>query len=431
MVTLIVDNGSTLPNPPDEASSVLRVLPNMETRLNGDPKTEAFIAESGFKTTSNLRVVVTDRDGTVSRPVRIYDPEDFVADPSTPNQPLTTQVWSPILNLYTVVRLGNYLYGIDYDLGKVVEMYGIAPYAATGVTYQQPVSRTSKYQARGQELVVVDGVLYGLFAYPDSGFANYDPSVLVRFEINPGLKIEAEAMSNDDPNSGGVFEMNAFALASNGGYLYVASIGGVQGQDKPNSHSALQRIAVNFPDNAPALTILTPGQLPAGVYEFRDISFDDDGNAYLFTGTYNSNWNMNWTLYKSADITVLLELEEFDSATDVAGYYWSAQYAADNNRLWFVRGNDIWVYDADDAESAGILTMSDLIGSSTIPYDSLNDLAYIGVPTAPPGRRALRGYKSHWQRSNSDLARAVRAITRGRPEATEEEVAQARASLAK
>jgi hypothetical protein len=332
------------------------------------------------------------------------------------------------LNLYTVVRLGNYLYGIDYDLGKVVEMYGIAPYATTGVTYQQPNSTANDYPPRGQELIVVNGVLYGLFAYPDSSFSTYDPSVLVRFDVNPGLGITAAATSNDDPNIGGVFAENAFALASNGGDLYVAAIGGMQGQDKPNPNSALQSIPAGFSDGDPATTVLIPGDLPSGVYEFRDISFDGSGNAYLFTGTYNSSWNMNWAIYTSADIADPGALTQFDAATG-PGYFWSAQYTADNNRLWFAHGNDVWVYDASDANSAGILEMSDLIAGSTIAYDSLGDLCYIGVNGIV--RRALRGYRSHWQRSNSALARAVRALTKGRPEPTEEELAQARASLAK
>jgi hypothetical protein len=438
MATVIVDNGGSLPSSHAPAPSVLTVTPNMETRLNGDPKVEAF-TDSASTTASDLRVIATDREAGKNRDVNIYDPVNFLNSPTTvSNNPIDTQTW-PEENLYTVVRLGNYLYGIDYDLGIVFEVSGTLPYTATGRTYQQPVSRTSSYPARGQELIVVDGVLYGLFAYPDSSFTNYDPSVVVRFDVS-GTNITAVATSDETPvptpppptppTQRTSFSENAFALATDGSYLYVASIGGRQGQGSANVNSALQRIPAGFLNGDPALPVLDPTQLPNGQYEFRDICFDGNGTAYLFTGIYNNNWNMDWTIYTSANITNPRSLIKFDDALNVAGYFWSAQYTADNDRLWFAHGNDIWVYDAANAASAGILTMSALIGSSTVPYDSLNDLCLVGVDTTGR-RRALRGYKSHWQRSNSDLARAVRALTKGRPEPTEEEVAQARASLAK
>ena len=183
MAGLITDNGGAL-------SGALTTYADMETNLNGDPKVEAFAAESGATTTSNLRVAATDRvASTPGQPVYIYDPVDVVNNKPNPTPPLVKQAWPPIENLYTVVRLGDYLYAIDYDIGRIIEINGTTPYAPTGVTYQQPVSTTSGYPARGQELIVVNGVLYGLFAYPDSNFTNYDPSVVVRFNVSPATRL--------------------------------------------------------------------------------------------------------------------------------------------------------------------------------------------------------------------------------------------------
>ena len=420
MAGLITDNGGAL-------SGALTTYADMETNLNGDPKVEAFAAESGATTTSYLRVAATDRvASTPGKPVYIYDPVDVVNNKPNPTPPLVKQAWPPIENLYTVVRLGDYLYAIDYDIGRIIEINGTTPYAPTGVTYQQPVSTTSGYPARGQELIVVNGVLYGLFAYPDSNFTNYDPSVVVRFNVSPGVSITADATSNDTPPAPPTprtsFAENAFALASDGTNLYVASIGGRQGQSSPNPNSAIQSIPVGFGDGDPAVHVMSPSDLPTA-YEFRDISFDSSGRAYIFAGTYNGNWNMDGLLF----ITDFTTNTTITTISNVSGYYWSAQYTSDNNRVWFARGNDVYVYNATRPTAApGIQTIATLAGSGGIPYDSLNDLCYIGVDG---GRRALRGYKSHWQKSNSPLARAVRAITKGRPEPTAEELAQAQASL--
>jgi hypothetical protein len=421
MAGLITDNGGAL-------SGALTTYADMENRLDGDPKVEAFGDAATPSTTSDLRVVATDRDNLNTPPgvrnVYIYDPVSF-----TTNQPLVTRTWPPIVNLYTVVRLGNYLYAIDYDLGRVIEINGTTPYAPTGITYQQPVSTTSGYPARGQELIVVNGELYGLFAYPDSNFTNYDPSVVVRFNVSPGVSITAAATSNDTPNtpsSERSFEKNAFALAASGTNLYVASIGGRQGQSSPNPDSRLQRIPVGFANGEPAVHVMSPSDLPTA-YEFRDISFDNRGRAYVFAGTYNTNWNMDGVLFSTTNFSNLTTFDPNNPISNIPGYFWSAQYTSDNNRVWFAHGNDVYVYDAARPTAApGTQKIGTLSGGGAITYDSLNDLCYIGVDG---GRRALRGYKSHWQKSNSPLARAVRAITKGRPEPTAEELAQAQASL--
>ena len=420
MAGLITDNGGAL-------STALTTTSNMENRLNGDPKVEAF-ADPDTETASNLRVVATDRVASTKRDVYIYDPVSF-----TTNQPLETQIW-PEENLYTLVRLGDYLYGIDYDLGIVFEVDGAAPYAPTGVTYPQPVSSTNKYPARGQDLVVVNGVLYGLFAYPDGSFVTYDPSVVVCFNVVPGTSITAAATSDDTPPPSPLpappiprtsFAENAFALASNGTNLYVASIGGDQKQGNPNTTTAIQSIRLNFADGAAATNVMKLGD--AGQYEYRDISFDNSGKAYILVGTYNASWNLAGQLFSTPDFRTLTPIETLPGTAP--GYYWAAQWTPDNQRIWFAHGNDVYVYDATNTALApGVQGIATLAGSGGA-YDNLNDLCYVGVDGT--GRRALRGYRSHWQKSNSPLARAVRAITKGRPEPTAEELAQAQASLGK
>jgi hypothetical protein len=139
---------------------------------------------------------------------------------------------------------------------------------------------------------------------------------------------------------------------------------------------------------------------------------------------------MNGQLF-SAPASNFATRTPIDSPSNIPGYFWSAQYTEDNDRLWYAHGNDVWVYDADTASttSPAVLGMAVLKGNGS--YDSLNDLGYVGAEDNAHRhkKRALRGYRSPLQRSKSPLAVALRAITGGRPEATAKEMAQARAMI--
>jgi hypothetical protein len=425
MAGVITDNGGALPSPTPPATPTLVVTPDMETNLNGDPKVEPFTdADSG--TTSTLRVVATERSGTTTNVAYIYDPVDVVNPPSPPPSPpyISNPTWTN-QNLYTLVRVGSYLYTIDYDRGIVIEVNGTAPYAETGVSYT--FTPPTGWKGCGQALIVVGNTLYGLFACPDSTWSSYTNSRLVRFTINPGVSITAPNVSDINAN----LEQNAFAIASDGTSFYIASIGGPQGSSgQGNPNSKLQSLPTTFTNRTPASSVLVPSQLPSGAVkslEFRDVSLDGSGNFYIFVGTYNASWNMDGFIYRAA-LATPTTLTQFAAVSNVPGYFWSAQYTPDNDRVWFAHGNDIYVYDATNyLTSIGILHMSDLISTGGIAYDSLNDLCFIGTDTGT--RVRLSGYKSPLQVSKTPLAVALRAITQGRPEATEEEIAQAQASL--
>jgi hypothetical protein len=381
-----------------DTGSTVRAIPNLRTLyLNGDPKVEGFI-----DTASNLRIAVTDREADAYRPVYIYDAA------STAGTLISTQTW-PEENLYTLTRLGNFLYGIDYDTATVFEVNASAPYAATGITY--PLASSffhAGFTARGQALTVVDDVLYGLYAFPDSTFANYAPSLIVRFDVVGGTSI---AVAESNPN----IEKNAFSFADNDGEIFIASIGGRQYNNFPsyNTNSKIQ--SVDCPAVSTGLTTrMSNADLP---YEYRGISFRN-GTAYVLAGAYDSSWQLKGKLVSTTDFTNLTNIDDFSTAA-IYGYYWSAQYTPDNDRLWYTRGNDVRVYDAANLPTiVGTLPMSTLKGSGA--YTDLNDLTYVGKL----GTFKLSGYRSHIHRSRSKFAQAARALTKGRPELTEEEFTQ-------
>jgi hypothetical protein len=401
MAGRIVDNGGSLPG-------ALTVIPDLHTFLNnGDPKVEGFIDGNG-----KLRIAATDYVKGSQEPVFIYDAPSGV-------QVGNSVSWSED-NLYTLVKCGDFLYAIDYDNAKVIEI-NATTYLQTKRVYTLASSFNpdpSTYQAVGQELIVVNGVLYGLFAFPDMSWASYAPSLIVRFDLS-GTNI-AVASSNAN------LAKNAFAVASDGTSLYVAAIGGPQQSGTYNADSRLQSLPLSFvPSSIPA-NLLQPDDdnFP---FEIRDITFKGS-MAYVFAGKYDANWNMDGLLF-SAPATDFDDRSDIDEPSGEPGYFWSVQYTADNNRLWYARGNPIRVYDAGSGTVPGLsvtLDMDTLKGSGS--YDSLNDLTYVGAE--PVERRAsLRGYRSPLQRSKSPLAVALRAITNGRPEATAKEMAQARAMI--
>jgi hypothetical protein len=388
--------------------------------LNGDPKVEGFV-DAG----SNLRIAVTDREANMNRPVYIHD----ALDGSTVATP--TPTW-PEQNLYTLVRLGAYLYAIDYDNAKVIEI-NASTYLATGVSYTlESKFVPSGRQAVGQALIVIGSKLYGLFSFPDSTWNSYAPSLLVRFTLNPGVSITVA----DTPNETGYnknIAPNAFSMAVQGTDLYIAAIGGKQTTSGYNSDSRLQKIAYGTLklNNATVTDVITP-DAATFPYDIRDISFKGS-TAYVLAGTYGPGptptdpWVMKGKLFSTTDfkISTLSVIDDFTAG--VTGYYWAAQYTPDNDRIWYARGNDIWVYNASaltppSSTPIAMLPMSTLKGGGN--YDSLNDLTYVGAA----GNISLRGYRSPLQRSNTPFAQTARALTRGRPELTEAEFQQLRGS---
>lgn len=395
----------------DSGGSSVFAAPGLQTGLNGDPKVEGFSDPGG-----DLRLAVTDYVAGTPQPVTIYDPLTQLS--------LTTQTWSSVTNLYTLVRLGSYLYALDYDNARVVQI-DPTTYTETGKSLSlssSGVPLPSGYTPYGQALIVVGGELYGLFSFADGTWANYANSMLVRFTISgSGITVGATDYNN-------ALAKNAFSLAAYGSDIYIAAIGGAQGSSgTPNPNSCVQKIGISGSlSGAGVMPVLTQSDF---AYEYRDISFDASGNAYVLMGTYNSSWNLAGKLVKVAAFSPLASTD-VDTFSTAPGYFWSAQYTADNNRIWFARGNAIRVYDASSfATPDATLTLSandpstnpgGLIETGNL-YDSINDLTYIGAAGA---RTSLRGYRSPLQASASPRAVAARALTRGRPELTEEESRQ-------
>jgi hypothetical protein len=410
MAGRLIDDGTS---PVTDAITVSAGMSaNYDPPLNGDPKVEGFIDAD-----DNLRVAVTDYVKASQEPVYIHD----ATDGSQVAGPLD---W-PEDNLYTLVKFGDFLYAIDYDNAKVIEIDASTYEAteATPYTYTAPAG----YQAVGQALIVFNDALYGLFACPNSGWTDYAPSVLVRLDISYDEDLEHNVITADTVNA--KLAKNAFAIAGATigtppiPTLFVAAIGGEQSAGY-NANSRLQSLPASFVATTNPVDRMSPSAtLP---YEFRDISFKGT-TAYVLVGANDANWNLNGKLFSTTDFNVA-NISTIDAFTGASGYFWSAQYTAAPDRIWYAHGNEVWVYDTNSiATTPAKKTIGDLAGGGS--YTNLNDLTYVG--SVPGARVSLRGYRSPLQRSRSPLAQALRAITKGRPVATKEEIEQAKASLEK
>jgi hypothetical protein len=403
MAGRIVDNGTTVTPHPDMSPTLTDTF-----TWNGDPTVQGFDLSS-----SALRIAVTDYTGTAGQPVRIYN-----ATTGALNTTISSG-WSNVTNLYGIVKIGSYLYAIDYDNGRVVEI-NPSTYAQTGVSYTLPsvtVSGTT-YYPHGQALLAIGNTLYGLFSYANSGFTAYTNSELVKFAITGNSSI-----SIADSNSN--FAQNAYALTANtaNSNIYVASIGGEQTAGSYNTGSAIQSISYSSTlSGVTPTTVMSPSSTYP--YNFLDISFNTNpspATAYILMGAYNSGYTgTNGVLLSTTDFT---NFTTIDTISNAAGYYWAAQYTTENNRIWYARGNPIWVYDASSTSTpVAQLTLSSgsLLSSGDPAYTNLSNFSFVD----PPTNKALRGYRSPVQASNTAWAVKARAITQGRPSLTTEEVEQ-------
>jgi hypothetical protein len=391
------DSNSDITTAPDMAGGTTSIP------LNGDPNVQGF----GFGSTQGI--AVTDYTGSTGNPVYIYN---------AINGDLQTTVssgWSDVANLYDLVTVGNYVYALDYDNGRVVEINPNSGYTQTGSFYTVPsvVQSGVTYYPHGVALLNISGSLYGLFAFANSSFTTYTNSKLIKFTIVGGKSINV-GVNNFNSN----FAQNAFAMSMSGSELYVASIGGYQGTGY-NTTSSIQSIAYGSTlRTATVSTVMSPSSTYP--YNFLDISFDGS-TAFVLMGAYNASYNITGVLLKTTNFTTFTTLNGF---TNIPYYYWSAQYTSDNNRLWFARGNEIWVYDAARTGTPVAeltLTAGSLLSDDEpYPYNNISNFSIVD----PAGHTALRGYRSPMQASHSEWATRARALAQGRPMLTQEELDQ-------
>jgi hypothetical protein len=419
----IVDTGGT-------SSSAIKAYPDMATELNGvalngDPIVQGFPESNG-----DPGIDLTDYTGSSGQPVAIYNAN---ATGGTLNKTITGG-WPNVVNLYDLVPVGSYVYAIDYDNARVVEISpstftqtASTPYSAPSVTVGNYT-----YKAYGQQLLNVNGTLYALFSYwiynSSTGTFTYTNSALAKLNISPGKSITLSSANV-------AFGANGFAMASttigSTPYIYVASLGGPIEGSTYNSNSEIQAVSVNNFTATPT-QVLTTATYP---YNFYDISFNGS-TVYILMATYTGDFAatngllLQGTVSSSNAPNFTGTYSTLDTISAAPGYYWTAQYVSGDNRIWEGRGNDIWAFNASTKKPLAKLTFSasdpfgstGLLISSGDPYNTLSGFSYVD----PVSKKSVtaRGYRSPFQVSRSSELAPAQAILQGRPGLTQEELKQ-------
>ncbi|WP_333594673.1 hypothetical protein [Anaerospora hongkongensis] len=375
--------------------------------LNKDPSLYSF---QDAASPGQLRVALSQykrvQGGAhITADIGIYDP---FANPWTV---ISQKKWNHIENLYGVVTLGDSLYGIDYDGARIVRI------TMTGDSYTEIGSYTfpgtAGYQSNGVAIAAVDGYLYGLFTTVNNPWLTspqYLNSTVVK--LDAGLVPVTGGQVSVGKNA---FTLEPFTTVSGTTAttcLYVACIGGRQNFGSHNPDSCLDVVDLS--------TMTAKTAFKAGVAngtsdqaDFRDITFSNDGTAYILTGRYNADYEtLSGTLYKTSAAAIqaqaaaaqpaLLSLVAVPAVNlqNMSGFFWAVLYengaAAANDRLWFARGNDVAVYNLPpgsiQAQPFAALTPEQNLGLA-----NLNSVApfWEAVPVRRASRPAPRSLTSH------------------------------------
>ncbi|WP_312561107.1 hypothetical protein [Anaerospora sp.] len=375
--------------------------------LNKDPSLHSF---QDSASPGQLRVALAQykrvQGGAhIAADIGIYDP---FANPWTM---ISQKKWNHIENLYGVVTLGDFLYGIDYDGARIVRI------TMTGDSYTEIGSYsfpgTAGYQSNGVAIAAVDGYLYGLFTTVNNPWISspqYLNSTVVK--LDAGLVPVTGGQASVGKNA---FTLEPFTTVSGTTAttcLYVACIGDRQNFGSHNPDSCLDVVDLS---TMTAKTAFKAGAAngTSDQADFRDITFSNDGTAYILTGRYNVDYEtLTGTLYKTSAAAILAQAAANQPALlsqvaipainlqNTSGFFWAILYenglAANNDRLWFARGNDIAVYNLPPG-STQAQPFTTLTPGQNLGLANLNSVApfWEAVPVRRASRPAPRSLASH------------------------------------
>ena len=268
--------------------------------------------------------------------------------------------WGTLVNVYALIRQGDYLVGIDYDEFTV---FRVLNSSGDTYTYQTTVftldlsdadlnpAIATPYPSQkfGVDLSTDGTNIFALFIKGNNVYGgNYDPSLIVKLNLDLTLATGTGVVNN----TGASLAKNAFSLQKYANDLYVVSVGGMQNYGSTNgSDSKIQKVA----KSTMATTDLLVGGSTQALGDFRGLSFRDDGTeAFILTGAYNTGGaTFTGKLYRTTmtalagagggNITSISGIVSTDITT-IPGYLWSLLYSQEEDMTWMARGNDLAVY---------------------------------------------------------------------------------------
>lgn len=289
--------------------------------------------------------------------------------------PVASQKWSAVANMHAVASYGNYLYATGYDLAQiaVVDMTDSYQQQTTIVTFPAALAQNG-HTYHGEGLAVLGDFLYVLFSDNiGTGYATYDNSYVVRYAIT--ALTGALSYEGDYIRAG----KNAFTLDLHDRKMYVCALGGMQNAGSTNADTCISIVTVDDDDEMSVASAV----LPTGVTgDFRDITITDDGNAYIFSGYYSSDYSsfighIYGTTITNLNATTPSAWTTLKTISD-AGYFWYIYTEGTSSRFWFVKGNVIEVYPASSTLTTPQSFDSTALASNT-NYTNINAACFIAA----------------------------------------------------
>jgi hypothetical protein len=294
-------------------------------------------------------------------------------------------------NPYGVVRVGDFLYIVEYDSAKIYWVNVANFQASTAATYSVDGSidaspdfvnpPATDYYAHGAAILsMTDSTgtyLYGLFTVAEnnaSGYPSvYTASALVRYTVDPNTGDLVKPFATEvGLNATALDPVSSVSTTTTPDTILVPAIGGTQQYGTTNGvASSLSVVGAfgGFPIGATAPIAFTGDAAgpvtPTGAYDIKGAAASEDGAyAYVLTATNTGGYLTNWRLYQTTVAAIIGvagspltlsaavtagTLTAIDSTANPSsgddGYYWEVQYennaTAANGRLWFVKGSPI------------------------------------------------------------------------------------------
>jgi hypothetical protein len=281
-------------------------------------------------------------------------------------------------NPYGVAQVGEWLYIVDYDSQKIIQLgvdelkkpttgsiltlekapYDLGPGTAAGLSPN----------AKGQAIIALsDGTtnyLYALYTVTNNPLVSQSAGVLVRMTVNG----TTGALTYDTQVEVGANPQEIVPVTPDEGptTLLIPAVGGIQKVGSTNGTASnitsVDAFATPWPATAPRLITGDRTPRPSPAYDIHAIAAPlrggDEGVVYILTLEYGVGYNgTDWALYKTTVSNLLSKSQTPISSAgftrvegvvgDTAGYFWSILYengtAAANDRLWFFRGSPLLV----------------------------------------------------------------------------------------
>lgn len=316
-----------------------------------------------------------DANGTINESTIAANVQSW-GSPSNPNY---------ASNAYNTVRMGNYLYIISYDVPRISKVNLTTGSLVSSVE----MSPVEGFSVKGQDIAIVNGRIFALFAMPDSAYANYKDSVV----------IEVKHTNNDKAPTFGqqvAVGKNAVNMVPVDNYIYVPSIGGAQHNNASNgAESRIDRI-----------TLTTGGMTVAPVY-YVDDDYDFHGLMIGKEKTLIVRVMLDSTYYTTYAYLTALNTADLHTVNNKAistipaanniideemqnGYMYSMAYDDVRDQFWFAPTGKLTVYNKDLSKHKDFNMKNELYGvrvgtiaSIALFNSELGTVAKVGTSYVP------------------------------------------------